>query len=67
MKLLLVATAVIAAVHYGHSTTINKATTVCELAQMFVDAMQEAEDMECHLLLGEGETFSNPFKAVSTG
>ena len=47
MKLLLVAIAVIAAVHYGQGTTINTDTTVCELAQMFGDAMDEAVNMGC--------------------
>ena len=65
MKLFLVAIAVMAAVHYGHCNTTTEPpppSSVCELTQMFKDAMQKAAavDMECNGLLTDGEFFNSP-------
>ena len=65
MKLFLVAIAVMAAVHYGHCNTTTEPpppSSVCELTEMFKDAMQKAAavDMECNGLLTDGEFFNSP-------
>lgn len=58
MKLLLVAIAFIAAIQQGEGNNadgwVTKDTPTCELVTWFEDAMNKAEEMECHLELQEG-------------